>query len=80
MFINLITVPAFFYGFWIALCLRFDGHHDTSLFILLIPVWLIGIPLIVFTILNGLAAQTSRANKCEKLTLSSIVPCKNQLL
>lgn len=75
MFTNLILVPGFFYAFWIGLCERFDGHTNTSFFVLLIPLWLIAIPLFIFTVLNGLATQNNRANKCEKISLSLMVPC-----
>lgn len=73
--INAIVVPGFFYGFWIALCMRFDNAIQTNLFILLIPLWIIALPLFVFAILNGIATQNTRANKCEKITLSVMVPC-----
>ena len=76
MVINSILIPAFFYGFWVALCLRFDGKIKTSLFILLIPLWTIMIPLFIYTVLNGLATTNSRANKCEKIFLSCLVPSK----
>lgn len=55
LIINFIMIPGFFYGFWLALCMRFDGTINTNLFILLIPLWIIIIPLFVFTVLNGLA-------------------------
>lgn len=77
---NALTIPAFFFAFWAALCMKFDGYTDTSLFILLIPLWVITVPLIIFTILNGLAARNTRANKCEKVMLSSFVPGKNNYM
>eukprot|EP00347_Sterkiella_histriomuscorum_P001426 403372083 len=79
LILNLMLIPGFFYGFWIALCMRFDGTINTNLFILLIPLWIIIIPLFIFTVLNGLATQNTRANKCEKITLSVMVPCKFKL-
>ncbi|CDW90048.1 UNKNOWN [Stylonychia lemnae] len=72
--INGIVIPGFFYGFWLALCMRFDNQIQTNLFILLIPVWVIALPLFIFTVLNGIATQNTRANKCEKITLSVMVP------
>ena len=76
MVINMFMIPGFFYGFLVALCMRFDGWIDTSLFILLIPLWIILLPMFIFIVLNGIATKNSRANKCEKLTLSLMVPCK----
>ena len=72
--VNMLMIPAFFYGFLVALCLRFDGMIDTSLFILLIPLWIILLPLFIFIILNGIATKNSRANKCEKVSLSLMLP------
>lgn len=77
--LNALIIPTFFFGFWVALCLKFDGYHDTSLFILLIPFWVLSLPLIIYIILNGLAAKNTRANNCEKIILSSLVPSKNLL-
>ena len=74
--INMILIPGFFYGFLVALCLRFDGKIDTSYFILLIPLWIILLPLFIFIILNGLGTKNSRANKCEKISLSLMLPSK----
>jgi hypothetical protein len=75
--LNMLLIPGFFYGFLVALCLRFDGMIDTSYFILLIPFWIILLPLFIFIILNGMATKNSRANKCEKSSLSVMVPSKN---
>ena len=72
--VNMIMIPGFFYGFMVALCMRFDGMIDTSLFILLIPLWIILLPLFIFIILNGFATKNSRANKCEKVSLSLMLP------
>lgn len=71
---NVIVIPGFFYLFWVGLCLKFDGKTSISLFVLLIPLWIIGIALIVFTVLNGLSTQNKRASKCEKILLSLMVP------
>lgn len=56
------------------LCLKFDGTLNVSLFVILIPLWIIVLPLFVYTIMKGLAAINSRANKCEKVFLSVLVP------
>jgi hypothetical protein len=40
----------------------------------MLPVWVAGLPVFGYVILNGLAAQNTRINKCEKLTLSILVP------
>ena len=74
--VNMLLIPAFFYGFLVALCMRFDGMIDTSFFILLIPLWMILLPLFIFIILNGVATKNSRANKCEKISLSLMLPSK----
>lgn len=76
LIINAILIPGFFYSFWVALNLKFDGMIHTSLFVLLIPLWTIAIPLFIFTIFNGLATTNSRANKFEKVFLSTLVPSK----
>ena len=74
--LNMFLIPGFFYGFLVALCMRFDGMIDTNYFLLLIPLWVILLPLFIFIILNGLATKNSRANKCEKLSLSLMFPSK----
>jgi hypothetical protein len=74
--VNILLIPCFFYSFLVALCMKFDGMIDTSIFILLIPLWVIILPLFIFVVINGLATKNSRANKCEKLTVSLMVPCK----
>ena len=76
----MILVPGFFLIFWVGLCLKFDGKDNISVFILLIPLWLIAIPLFIFIVLNGVAVKTSRASKCEKITLSIFVPSKIAIL
>ena len=53
--------------------------REIGLFILLIPLWVIALPIIIFIILNGISTKNSRANKCEKLTLSLTVPCKDNI-
>ena len=40
----------------------------------MLPVWVAGLPVFGYVILNGLAAQNTRIDKCEKLTLSILVP------
>lgn len=72
--INMILIPAFFFSFLVALCRKFDGVIDTNIFILLIPLWTVILPLIIFLVVNGVATKNSRANKCEKLSLSLMVP------
>lgn len=71
---NVVLVPGFFYGFLVALCMRLDGWINTNFFALLIPLWVIAIPLFLFAVLNGIATKNTRANKCEKITLSLLVP------
>jgi hypothetical protein len=73
---NMVVIPCFFYGFLVALCMKFDGMIKTSIFTLLIPLWVIILPLIIFIVINGIATRNSSANKCEKISLSLMVPCK----
>ena len=74
MIINSLMIPCFFYGFLVALCMKFDSMIDTSIFILLIPLWVLILPLVIFIVIKGVATRNSRANKCEKITLSLMVP------
>lgn len=74
--LNMLVIPCFFYGFLVALCMKFDGMIDTSILTLLIPLWVIILPLIIFIVINGVATRNSSANKCEKISLSLMVPCK----
>lgn len=76
MIVNSLLIPCFFYGFLVALCMKFDGIIETSIFILLIPLWVIILPIVIFIVIKGVATKNSRANKCEKITLSLMVPCK----
>lgn len=75
MIVNSLLIPCFFYGFLVALCMKFDGIIETSIFILLIPLWVIILPIVIFIVIKGVATKNSRANKCEKITLSLMVPC-----
>lgn len=74
LFCSLVLVPGFFYGFWLAFCLRLDGEIGTNLFIILIPMWILAIPLFAYAVLNGVAAQNQAVSKFNRVLLSAIVP------
>lgn len=74
--INMLVIPGFFYSFLVALCLKFDGAITTSIFVLLIPLWVVGLPLIFFIILIGISARTSRVSFWQKILISALVPGK----
>ena len=46
----------------------------TSFFIILIPLWIFLIYLSVYLVITGLASTNQRVNKCERITLSGMVP------
>lgn len=54
--LNILLIPGGVLGFLIMLGLRLDGRNQISFFILLVPLWIISIPIFAFIILNGLAA------------------------
>lgn len=56
------------------LCLRLDGEVTTSYFIILIPVWVFLVYISIFLVISGLASTNQRVNKCERITLSILVP------
>ncbi len=40
----------------------------------MLRVWVAGLPVFGYVILNGLAAQNTRINNCEKVSLSVLIP------
>ena len=74
VFINILLLPCGTYCFIYLSAQRLDGANTVSYFITLIPVWVAAVPFIAYILLTGLAAQNTRINKCEKFTLSLMVP------
>ena len=72
--LNILILPCGVGLFLYLFAQRLDGKNDISLFTLLIPVWIIFLPIFAYAILNGLAAQNTRVNKFEKAALSFLVP------
>ena len=78
--INLGLIPNFLLfggyhaGFFAMLCMRLDGAINTSYFIILIPLWIFLLYLSTFLVISGLASTNQRVNKCERITLSLLVP------
>ena len=72
--LNMLFLPMAIYAFLFFAAQRLDGDNQLSFFFLMLPVWVAGLPVFGYVILNGLAAQNTRINKCEKLTLSILVP------
>ena len=72
--LNLFFIPIGVLAFLFLLAQRLDGHNSISFFILLIPLWITSLPVFAYIILNGLAAQNTRINNCEKVSLSVLIP------
>ena len=72
--INLLFIPTGVFLFLYLLAQRLDGQNEVSFFVLMIPLWVIAIPIFAYIILNGLAAQNTRINNVEKVFLSLFVP------
>ena len=71
---NFLLFTAYHGGFFALLCLRLDKEIDLSFFIILIPVWIFLFYFSTFLVISGLASTNQRVNKCEKITLSVLVP------
>ena len=71
---NFILFTAYHGGFFCLLCLRLDKEIETSYFLILIPVWIFLIYISIFLVISGLASTNQRVNKCERITLSVLVP------
>jgi len=54
--INLLFIPTGVFLFLYLLAQRLDGQNEVSFFVLMIPLWVIAIPIFAYIILNGLAA------------------------
>lgn len=67
-------MPGAIYAFLFFTAQRMDGDNEISYFLLMLPAWIASLPLFGYVVLNGLAAQNTRINKCEKLALSILVP------
>ena len=76
IFLNLLFIPIGVLAFLFLLAQRLDGRNQISYFILIIPLWIISLPIFAYIILNGLAAQNTRINNCEKVTLSLLIPMR----
>ena len=71
---NFILISAYNYGFFFLLCLRLDQKIKLSYFIILIPVWILMLYFTIFTTVVGVASRNPRANTCEKVFVSLLVP------
>lgn len=74
LIINILTIPVGIYAFVYMLAQRLDQENEISFFIILIPLWISALPVFAYIIINGLAASNTRVNKCEKISLSFIIP------
>jgi hypothetical protein len=78
MFPNFLFFASFSYGFFYLLSKKLDekkfGDSELSLFVILIPFWLLLIYCCAYVVLLGLASQNSKVNVCEKVFLSLLVP------
>ena len=72
--LNLLFVPGALFMFVYLAAQRLDKQNEISFFLLFLPIWIAALPVCAYIILNGLAAQNSRIERCEKLTLSLCVP------
>ena len=72
--INLICLPGGLYAFLFLTAQRLDGKNELSLYLLMLPAWISAIPIFIYIILQGLAAQNMRVSRTEKCALSFIVP------
>lgn len=71
---NFILFTAYHAGFFSMLCMRLDGTINTSYFIILIPLWIFLLYLSTFLVVSGLASTNQRVSRCERITLSVLVP------
>lgn len=71
---NLILIVAYNYGFYFLLSLRLDKKIKLNYFVILIPVWLTMLYFTIYGTLIGIASRNPRANTCEKVFVSLLVP------
>ena len=71
---NFLVFTCYHGGFFCLLCLKLDNVVNTSFFIILIPLWVFLLYFSIFLIITGLASTNQRVNKCERVTLSGMVP------
>jgi len=71
---NFLLIATYNYGFFLLLCLRLDKRIKLSYFIILIPVWVLMLYFTVFATFVGVASRNDRANTCEKVFVSLLVP------
>ena len=71
---NYLLFAGYHAGFFGLLCLRLDKRIDLSFFIILIPLWVFLFYMSSFLVISGLASTNQRVNKCERITLSVLVP------
>ena len=71
---NFILIAAYNYGFFLLLCLRLDRRIKLNYFLILIPIWITLLYFTIFATIVGIASRNPRANTCEKVFLSLLVP------
>jgi len=74
VFLNLLFLPLGVFLFLFLFAQRIDGKNQISFYFLMLPCWIIAIPIFAYIVLNGLAAQNTRINNIEKVLLSLFVP------
>ena len=71
---NYLCFTAFFSIFSHLFAQKMDGATQISLFIILIPLWLLVIYVVSFVVLAGLASKNKKINICEKILLALVPP------
>ena len=71
---NFLIFAAWNGGFMYLFCAKLDKDIALSIFVILIPIWLLLLYGYAFMVLVGLASKNSRVNTCEKVFLSLLVP------
>lgn len=72
--IAFISLCSFFLYFLQLLCQKLDGEETPSIFLVLLPFWIIILPVVIFVVIKGLATSNNRATLCEKIIVSAMVP------
>ena len=71
---NFIIFAAWNGGFMYLFCAKLDQQLTLSIFVILIPFWILLLFLYAYLVLVGLASKNSRVNTCERVFLSLLVP------